>query len=250
MRGWARSICRGCGSDPAWSPPYIAEDAPVDIAVEYKPLPAVIDLERALAPDTVRVHDDVDGNVAARVHQRKGDSDAARQAAALLPHRRFRCDRGAPRRSRCVGWWPSLGDRNFPIAGTASDRFRGNSGRSAGAADRRRRANRGGQRAAQQQEIIALHVRRQSRTAPKCWIGVLRVGGIVHVRQHCASVPPYGLIGRTSSSAPFRFSSVDNRHADEARACRRRRVFERDHFGQKGANRLPPHESGDLRRRQ
>ena len=182
MRGWARSICRGCGSDPAWSPPYIAEDAPVDIAVEYQPLPAVIDLERALAPDSVRVHDDVDGNVAARVHQRKGDSDAARQAAALLPHRRFRCDRGAPRRSRCVGWWPSLGDRNFPIAGTASDRFRGNSGRSAGAADRRRRANRGGQRAAQQQEIIALHVRRQSRTAPKCWIGVLRVGGIVHVR--------------------------------------------------------------------
>jgi len=167
MRGWARSICRGCGSDPAWSPPYIAEDAPVDIAVEYQPLPAVIDLERALAPDTVRVHDDVDGNVAARVHQRKGDSDAARQAAALLPHRRFRCDRGAPRRSRCVGWWPSLGDRNFPIAGTASDRFRGNSGRSAGAADRRRRANRGGQRAAQQQEIIALHLRRQSRTAPK-----------------------------------------------------------------------------------
>ena len=182
MRGWARSICRGCGSDPAWSPPYIAEDAPVDIAVEYQPLPAVIDLERALAPDTVRVHDDVDGNVAARVHQRKGDSDAARQAAALLPHRRFRCDRGAPRRSRCVGWWPSLGDRNFPIAGTASDRFRGNSGRSAGAADRRRRANRGGQRAAQQQEIIALHLRRQSRTAPKCWIGLLRVGGIVHVR--------------------------------------------------------------------
>ena len=51
---------------------------------------------------------------------------------------------------------------------------------------------------------------------PKCWMGVLRVGGIVHVRQHCASVPPYGLIGRTSSSAPFRFSSVDNRHADEA----------------------------------
>jgi len=24
---------------------------------------------------------------------------------------------------------------------------------------------------------------------PKCWIGVLRVGGIVHVRQLCASVP-------------------------------------------------------------
>ncbi|HEY6325851.1 MAG TPA: hypothetical protein VIW73_04960, partial [Candidatus Cybelea sp.] len=65
---------------------------------------------------------------------------------------------------------------------------------------------------------------------PKCWIAVLRVGGIVHVRQHCASVPPYGLIGRTSSSAPFRFSSVDNRHAAEAQACRRRRVLERRPF--------------------
>jgi len=75
---------------------------------------------------------------------------------------------------------------------------------------------------------------------PKCWIGVLRVGGIVHVRQHCASVPPYGLIGRTSSSAPFRFSSVDNRHADEAQACRRRRVFEWRPFWAKGCNPLTP----------
>jgi hypothetical protein len=71
-------------------------------------------------------------------------------------------------------------------------------------------------------------------------MGVLRVGGIVHVRQHCASVPPYGLIGRTSSSAPFRFSSVDNRHADEAQACRRRRVFERRPFWAKGCNPLTP----------
>jgi superfamily II DNA helicase RecQ len=39
------------------------------------------------------------------------------------------------------------------------------------------------------------------------------------------------LIGRTSSSVPFRFSSVDNRHAEEAQACRRRRVLE--HFPEK-----------------
>src|SRR5262245_21713268 len=55
-----------------------------------------------------------------------------------------------------------------------------------------------------------------------------------------SSVPPYGLIGRTSSSAPFRFSSVDNRHADEAQACRRRRVFERRPFCAKGCNPLTP----------
>jgi aerobic carbon-monoxide dehydrogenase large subunit len=38
---------------------YIAEDALADIAVEYQPLPAVIDIERALAAGSVRVHDDL-----------------------------------------------------------------------------------------------------------------------------------------------------------------------------------------------
>jgi aerobic carbon-monoxide dehydrogenase large subunit len=56
---------------------YVAEDALFDIGVEYQPLPAVTDLERALAPDSPQVHDDVTSNVAARVHQRKGDYDAA-----------------------------------------------------------------------------------------------------------------------------------------------------------------------------
>jgi CO/xanthine dehydrogenase Mo-binding subunit len=36
---------------------YAAEDALDDIAVEYEPLPAVVDLERALAPGSVCVHD-------------------------------------------------------------------------------------------------------------------------------------------------------------------------------------------------
>jgi CO/xanthine dehydrogenase Mo-binding subunit len=58
---------------------YIAEDALADIGVEYQLLPAVTDLERALTPDSARVHDDVTGNVAARVNQRKGDYEAARQ---------------------------------------------------------------------------------------------------------------------------------------------------------------------------
>src|ERR1700741_4287085 len=44
---------------------YIAEDALADIPVEYQPLPAVVDIERALAPDSARVHDDVADNVAA-----------------------------------------------------------------------------------------------------------------------------------------------------------------------------------------
>jgi aerobic carbon-monoxide dehydrogenase large subunit len=67
-------------------------------------LPAVTDLERALAPDSARVHDDVAGNVAARVHQRKGDYAAARRDAALVLRRRFRYDRGcsAPIETRGV----------------------------------------------------------------------------------------------------------------------------------------------------
>ena len=93
---------------------YIAEDALADIAVEYQPLPAVIDIERALAQDSVRVHDDVTGNVAARVHQRKGDYEAARQAAALVVHRRFHYDRGcsAPIETRgVVADWDARAER-------------------------------------------------------------------------------------------------------------------------------------------
>src|SRR5271163_3481024 len=57
---------------------YIAEDALADIEVDYQPLPAVTDLERALMADSALVHDDVAGNIAARVHQKKGDYAAAR----------------------------------------------------------------------------------------------------------------------------------------------------------------------------
>ncbi len=93
---------------------YIAEDALADIAVEYQTLPAVADLERALAPNSARVHDDVPSNVAARVHQRKGDYDAARQAAALVLRRRFRYDRGcsAPIETRGVAAeWDARAER-------------------------------------------------------------------------------------------------------------------------------------------
>ncbi len=83
---------------------YIAEDALADIIVEYQPLPAVTNIERAVAPESARVHDDIPGNVAARVHQKKGDYEGARQAAALVLRRRFRYDRGcsAPIETRGV----------------------------------------------------------------------------------------------------------------------------------------------------
>jgi len=93
---------------------YIAEDALADIAIEYHALPAVIDIERALVSASARVHDDVPGNIAARVHQRKGDYDAARQVAALVLRRRFRYDRGcsAPIETRgVVAEWDAKAER-------------------------------------------------------------------------------------------------------------------------------------------
>ncbi|HVS03833.1 MAG TPA: xanthine dehydrogenase family protein molybdopterin-binding subunit [Thermoanaerobaculia bacterium] len=74
---------------------YLAEDAAERIAVDFEPLPAVVDLEAALAPGAPRVHDDLDSNVAAVVRQRKGDWEAARAAADVVISRRFRYDRGA-----------------------------------------------------------------------------------------------------------------------------------------------------------
>src|SRR3989337_2194921 len=49
--------------------PILAEDALTDIVVAFEPLPAVVDLERALEPGSARVHDDLDSNVAAHVIQ-------------------------------------------------------------------------------------------------------------------------------------------------------------------------------------
>ena len=59
---------------------YLAEDAAAEVVVDYEPLPAVVDLERALAPDAPRVHDDVPGNVAAHVRQARGNYAEAASA--------------------------------------------------------------------------------------------------------------------------------------------------------------------------
>ena len=74
---------------------YIAEDALEDIVVDVEPLPAVADLEAALLPDAPLVHEQFGTNLAAQVHQCKGDYASARTAAALLVARRFLYDRGA-----------------------------------------------------------------------------------------------------------------------------------------------------------
>jgi aerobic carbon-monoxide dehydrogenase large subunit len=74
---------------------YLAEDALADIVVELDPLPAVVDLEKALADASARVHEDARGNVAAHVRQTRGNYAAARAGAARVISRRFHYDHGA-----------------------------------------------------------------------------------------------------------------------------------------------------------
>jgi carbon-monoxide dehydrogenase large subunit len=83
---------------------YLAEDAAEQIVVDYDPLPAVVDLEAAMAPDAPLVHEDVGSNMAAHVIQTKGDYDRARAQADVIIKRRFLYDRGtaAPMEGRGV----------------------------------------------------------------------------------------------------------------------------------------------------
>jgi carbon-monoxide dehydrogenase large subunit len=74
---------------------YLAEDAAAAIAVDIAPLPAVVDLEAALSDGAARLHEHLPSNLAAHVHQQKGDYSAARAAADVVIQRRFHYDRGA-----------------------------------------------------------------------------------------------------------------------------------------------------------
>src|SRR2546429_9211753 len=89
---------------------YLAEDALDDILVEADPLPAVVDLEAALAPGAPRVHDQLPSNLAAHAVQRKGDWARARARAHAVIKRRVRADRAPPapieNRPRAGEWGP------------------------------------------------------------------------------------------------------------------------------------------------
>jgi aerobic carbon-monoxide dehydrogenase large subunit len=74
---------------------YIAEDALDDILVDLEELPAVVDLERALAKSSATVHDDLLCNVASHVHQTNGgDYRSAAAKADLVIKRRLRYEHG------------------------------------------------------------------------------------------------------------------------------------------------------------
>jgi len=73
---------------------YLAEDAAEKVVVVIDPLPAVVDIEQALAPKAPLIHEELDQNLNAHVIQRKGDYETARQQADKIIKRRFRYDRG------------------------------------------------------------------------------------------------------------------------------------------------------------
>jgi carbon-monoxide dehydrogenase large subunit len=73
---------------------YVAEDAAAEVFVDAEPLEAVVDLERALLPETEIIHPQLGTNLAAHVVQRHGDYDDARTRAAHVITRRFHYDRG------------------------------------------------------------------------------------------------------------------------------------------------------------
>jgi carbon-monoxide dehydrogenase large subunit len=90
---------------------YLAEDAAEQVVVDYDPLPAVVDLEAAVAADAPLVHEDVGSNVAAHVIQEKGNYAQARAQADVVIARRFLYDRGtaAPMEGRgVVAQWDAL----------------------------------------------------------------------------------------------------------------------------------------------
>jgi aerobic carbon-monoxide dehydrogenase large subunit len=93
---------------------YIAEDALDDIVVDLETLPAVVDLETAMAAGAAVVHDDLGSNVASHVRQAKGDYRRAAANADLVLKRRFRYEHGisSPIETRgIVAQWNARGQQ-------------------------------------------------------------------------------------------------------------------------------------------
>lgn len=74
---------------------YIAEDACDAIYVDFEPLDAVVDLEKALEPGSPLVHEDLGSNLMGRVVQERGNYAEAAAKADLVVKRKINVDRVA-----------------------------------------------------------------------------------------------------------------------------------------------------------
>src|SRR6266849_561924 len=91
---------------------YAAEDALDLIEVDYDPLPAEVDLEKAVLPGAPLVHEDIGTNVCAAYTQRVGKVEDALARADHIFTDRFVVDRGTAAPIECRGvvaqWAPRL----------------------------------------------------------------------------------------------------------------------------------------------
>ncbi len=74
---------------------YLAEDAAELVEVDYDMQSAIIDLNLAFADSSVRVHEDMSSNLAARISVATGNTDKAFAEAACIVRRRLQIQRGA-----------------------------------------------------------------------------------------------------------------------------------------------------------
>ncbi|HUA18699.1 MAG TPA: xanthine dehydrogenase family protein molybdopterin-binding subunit [Bryobacteraceae bacterium] len=96
---------------------YVARDAAEAIEVEYEPLPAVTDPEKALAPGAPAVHPEWPDNVAFNYHQDGGDIEKAFKEAEVVLKQRITSQRLIPTSMETRGvvaeWHP--GDRALTL---------------------------------------------------------------------------------------------------------------------------------------
>ncbi|MBT8462880.1 MAG: xanthine dehydrogenase family protein molybdopterin-binding subunit [Gemmatimonadetes bacterium] len=93
-RGKARHVGEPIAVVVARSP-YEAEDGAALVEVDIEPLDVVSDLKGGLEPDSPRIHDQLESNLAAHVIQRKGSWEEVRERAHRVIKRRFWYDHGA-----------------------------------------------------------------------------------------------------------------------------------------------------------
>ena len=84
--------------------PYAARDAVDAVQVDFEPLPAVTDPERAMADGAPQLYDELKNNIALRWGHKQGDVDAAFQNAPVTVKQRIRNHRvaGIPMETRGV----------------------------------------------------------------------------------------------------------------------------------------------------
>jgi carbon-monoxide dehydrogenase large subunit len=83
---------------------YVAEDAVEAIEVDFDPLEAIVDPERALEPDAPVIHEDFGDNVHARFHSARGNVAGLLESAPHVLKRRYHTHRsvGVPMETRGV----------------------------------------------------------------------------------------------------------------------------------------------------